>query len=237
MSDSNDKAERIERLRAIVNDDFDRISGTEDPFRILNVGADVTWDEAAAMYDRFERFYRPENFQKLGDMELTRRALDVRRSVGRAIVEIQARLGADAAAAAGVEIDPDGRAMGDIYFRDGLTYLRLGDVDAAAEVFRRAADYDPGRGLILAYLAYTAHRQRPHDPAAIDECRVHMRRALELEPDGVDVQLLAARLFVKTGDFDAAARSIDAVRAIDPRHPKIGTLEDRLARARTNASG
>lgn len=234
-SDSGDKAVRIERLRSIVNEDYDRICATEDPFQILNLEPAAPWEEAAARYERYERFYRAENFQRLGDMDLTRKALDVRRAVGRAIVEIQSRVddSADGSEPPSLtEIDPDSRALGDIYYRDGLTYLRLGDLDASVDCLRRASEYDPARGIVLAYLAYTTYRRRPHDADGVEESRRNMVRATRMESHNADVHVLAARFFLKLGDVGPAIQSIERVRSLEPRHPKLGALEERLERAR-----
>lgn len=234
-TDSGDKAVRIERLRAIVNEDYERISATEDPWVVLNLEPSATWDEAAARYERYERFYRAENFQRLGDMDLTRKALDVRRAVGRAIVEIQGMM-ENSSPRSGKEppsisdLDPSSRALGDIYFRDGLTYLRLGDLDAALDCFQRATEYDPARGLILAYHAYTAFRRRIHDPDVIAESRRSMLQAARMEDDNPDVHVLVARFFLKIREREPAVEAIERVRQLDPDHSKLDVLEQRLAK-------
>ena len=230
---SSDKADRIERLRAVVNEDYERIAAVEDPYKILNLDPGATWSEAAQRYERYERFYRAENFQRLGDMDLTRKALDVRRDVGRAIVEIQSMMdsppdGADPPSIS--ELDPDSRALADIYYRDGLTYLRLGDLDSSVEYLRRAAEHDPSRGVVLAYLAYTTFRRRPQDPDAVEECRRNMLRATRMEADNADIHVLAARFFLKLGEQKSAAASIARVREIEPQHAKLGALDERLSR-------
>lgn len=237
VSDSGDKAVRIERLRAIVNEDYERISATEDPYRVLNLETGAPWDEAAARYERYERFYRAENFQRLGDMDLTRKALDVRRAVGRAIVEIQGMVDevADGDSPPSIsDLDPDSRALGDIYYRDGLTYLRLGDLDSSVECLQRASEYDPASGIVLAYLAYTTFRRRPHDADGIDESRRNMSRATRMDADNADVHVLAARFFLKLGEVDPAVESIERVRLLQPTHPKLTALEERLERARAS---
>lgn len=234
-SDSGDKADRIDRLRAIVNEDYDRIGKTEDPFVVLNLEPDATWEQAAARYERYERFYRAENFQKLGDMDLTRKALDVRRMVGRAIVEIQGFIEngtADDSEPPSIgELDPNSRALGDIYYRDGLTYLRLGDIDSAVDCLRTASEYDPSRGIILAYLAYTTFRRQMNNPDIIDESKRNMIRSVRMEPNNADVHVLVARFYLKLREFEPAIESMDRVRELDPEHPKLETLEKRLARA------
>lgn len=226
-----DTSARIERIRAVVNEDFERISKSEDPFVILNIDPDIRWEEAAARYERYERFYRAENFQRLGDMDLTRKAMDIRRAVGRAIVEVQGLTVGEPVGAPPSEVDevdPDERAMGDIYFRDGLTYLRLGDLDTARDAFRKSHDSDPGRGIALAYLGYTSFRRRIHDEELQQETRETMAAAIRLAPTDPDVHVLAARFHLKIGDTDAARAAIQRVERLEPAHPKLGKLHARL---------
>lgn len=234
-SDAEDKAIRIERLRSIVNEDHERVCATEDPFRILNIETGAPWEEAAERYERYERFYRAENFQRLGDMDLTRKALDVRRAVGRAIVEIQGLLDDSSSQSTPPsisELDPDSRALADIYYRDGLTYLRLGDLDSSVECLQRACEHDPARGIVLGYLAYASYRRRPHDIDGVEDSRRSMAQALRMDAENADMHVLAARFFLKLGEVEAAVQSIARVREIAPRHPKLAALDERLTRAR-----
>ena len=85
----DERAERIERIREIVREDFDRVQQASSPFGVLNLTEDATLEEVHERYQRYERFYRAENFQRLGNMDLTRKALDVRRAVGTAMGKIQ----------------------------------------------------------------------------------------------------------------------------------------------------
>lgn len=240
-SESSDKAVRIERLRAIVNEDYERITNTEDPYVVLNLDSSADWETAAARYERYERFYRAENFQRLGDMDLTRKALDVRRAVGRAIVEIQGAMEDRADVSGGTEerppsfseLDPNSQALGDIYFRDGLTYLRLGDLDSALDCLQRAKEYDPTRGLLLAYHAYTSFRRRTTDPDTVEESRRSMLQAARMEPNDPDVHVLVARFFLKIKDVEQSVKSIERVRKLSPKHPKLSVLEQRLEKAKS----
>ncbi len=234
-SDS-EKAARLERIRSIVNEDFERIVATEDPFVILNLEPDTSWDEAASRYERYERFYRAENFQRLGDMDLTRKALDIRRAVGRAIVEVQATLEEQAntderGTAVGLpDVDPNSAALGEVYFKDGLTYLKLGDLDMACECFRRACDYDPSQGLPLGYLSYTNFRRRMNEPEVVDETRKSLVQATRMDPRNADVFVLVARFHMKLGEKNEARDAIEKVETISPEHPKLDRLYERLDR-------
>ena len=228
------KSERVERIRRMVKDDFGRISDTEDPWVILNISPDASWESVASKYERYERFYRSENFQKLGDMELTRQALDIRRAVSRAMVEIESQVGmkssevVDDPASQILDVDLDAFAMGDIYFRDGLTYLRLGDFDESMVCFRRSCDHDPTRGIAHAYRTYTHFRQYYNDPRVVEDARKNMAQATRLGPKDPDICVLVARFHLKLNEKELAQSAIAKVAELNPDHPKLEKLRLRL---------
>lgn len=231
------KEERIERVRGIVTEDFDRISSGDDPFTILNLSRDATIDEAKDRYERYEKFYRAENFQRLGDMDLTRKALHIRRAIGRAMVTIQGELvnaqsleNVDPADSQPIipEVDEDCAALSDIYFRDGLTYLKLRDLNSAVDCLQRAVDYDPGRGDVLAYFAYARFKLRHNDPKVAKESREQLDRAAQMNPNNVDIFLLRTRFGINTETPSFAREALETVKRIRPEHAKIPKLERRL---------
>ncbi len=237
-SDPSKNGDRATKIRSMVTDDYERISKTDDPFVILNLSRDVSLDEVRSRYERYEKFYRAENFQRFGDMDLTRKALDIRRAIGRAMVSIQSALGGDSAEMAASssdeipvlpQVDDDCAALGDIYFRDGLTYLKLRDLNSAEECLQRAVDYDPSRGIILAYLGYTQFKLRDNDPAVVDESSRKLKRAAKMEPDNAEIFVLMARFGINTGRGDLATSALDNVEKLRPKHPKLSKLKQRLA--------
>lgn len=230
-----EREERIERIQAIVEEDYQRIQDTRDPYVVLNLDSTVDFEEVRDRYERYERFYRAENFQRLGNMDLTRKALDVRRAIGRAMVQIQSKQGQGGAAPIPSlnqdpelpDVDEDAAAMGDIYFRDGLSYLRLGDYGAAHDYFQRASDYDPSRGIILANLAYTQFKLDPTSPDVIDETGRNLRRAASMDPDNAEVFVLAARFGINTQDEEMAGSAIERIEELAPGHPRLKRLKKR----------
>jgi len=232
-SDPRDKSQRIDRIRAIVLEDYERVTASDDPYVVLNLPTTSTWEEATARYERYERFYRAENFQRLGDVDLTRKALDIRRVVGRAIIDIQGILESGQSDSESAEqvsntgmlvLDPNAAALADIYFRDGLTFLKLGDLDSAHDCFRTGSDYDPTRGSLLAYRAYTSFRKNLLDPQVADEARKNIYQATRMDPANADIWVLVARLHLKLKENDEAEAAIQKVRTLDPKHPKLGKL-------------
>ena len=232
------RGDRIERIKSIVEEDYHRIQATDNPYQILNLPDHASPEQVKDRYERYERFYRAENFQRLGNMDLTRKALDVRRSIGRAMVRIQAeqssqpepaskptkRPGADTDLPS---VDPDAAAMGDIYFRDALSYLSIGDLSSACEYFQRACDYDPSRGIIRAHLAYTEFKRNPTHEETVKRAGRQLRMAADLAPNNVEVFALLARFGINDRDNELAHSAIKRMEALDPSHPQLARLKKR----------
>ena len=236
VDSSDEHTDRIERIRSIVREDFERIQETSDPYVVLNLTNEATMEEVRDRYDRYERFYRAENFQRLGNMDLTRKALDVRRAIGRAMVQIQSRPdtaskleqpSAQQVAPDLPDVDPEAEAMGDIYFRDGLTYLRLGDFNAAREYFQRACDYDPSRGIILANLAYTRFKLDPTNEPLQGQAGRGLKRAAKMEPNNPEIFALLARFGINTRNQEMSHRALKQLEALKPDHPLLPSLKKR----------
>lgn len=233
----SERASRIGRIQAIVQEDYERIQDNDDPFVILNLTATASAEEVRDRYERYERFYRADNFQRLGDMDLTRKALDIRRAIGRAMVEIQTQIDSDAEEERSMPapdsvpelpaVDPDAAAMGDIYFRDGLTLLRLGDFNAARDYLQRSCSYDPSRGIILANLAYTRFKLDPTDIEVVKSTGRNLNRAVTMEPDNPEILVLMARFGINSSDICMAHRAIKQLETIRPEHPRLDRLKKR----------
>lgn len=233
-SDTSGDGERLERIQAIVQEDYDRIQNTDDPYVVLNLSRQAAADEIRDRYERYERFYRAENFQRLGDMELTRKALEIRRTISEAMGEVESVFQNDdgeslesPSSIAATDIDDNQAAMGDIYFRDGLTYLRLGDLETAREYFERANDYDSTRGIILANFAYTRFKLDPTNEEVVREVEKKLSRAASMEPENPEIFTLLARFGINTRKQQMADRAITRLEALDPHHPRLPKLKKR----------
>lgn len=229
------QTERLDKIREMVQKDYARIAATSDPRTVLDVEPGALPAQVRERYEQYEKFYRAENFERLGDMDLTRKALEIRRAIGRAMSALETEFDSHAEAGSEVEIalpevDDDCAAMGDIYFRDGLTFLRLGDLNAALDCLRRAVDYDPSRGLLLAYRAYVEFKLGPNDPDVVESTGEDLRHACRMQPEDAEIHVLLCRYGINTGDAAMARRALDAVADLAPDHPKRERLERRLER-------
>ena len=229
---TDERAERIERIREIVREDFDRVQKAASPFEVLNLQEGVDIEEVRDRYQRYERFYRAENFQRLGNMDLTRKALDVRRAIGKAMGEIQQCLEAlkeddQPTQAFQPDLDPDDAAMANIYFRDGLTYLRLGDFHGALNYLQLAHEFHPSRGIVLAHLAYTRFKLSPTNPKIVDAVSQQLRDAVELEPKNGEIYAILARFRINTSDQSGAHQALEMLESYAPNHPLLSSLKKR----------
>ena len=238
--DQGPRQQRLARVKEIVDEDFERVAMAASPHDILGVAEHDPLHHINERFERYERFYRAENFQRLGDLELTRKALEIRRAMGRAIVDIRRQVQQRApreevkrrVGGLGTPV-PEGatedeRALGDIYLRDGITYLHLGDIITANHCFERAALYDNTRAITMAYLGYVTYKRYLYDPRAVQEARSLLDRAAELDPMDPEVFVLRGRFFARLRDPEALEDAVEHVRHLDPVHPLLDKLERKL---------
>jgi len=229
-------SDKLERIRNIVQDDYTRIVSAKSPFEILNVSDGESLAHIEERYDRLEKFYRAENFQRLGDLDLTRRALDIRRAIGRAINELRKRGHRVGAARSSAEehdaslFMPDGDryALGEIYLRDGMTFLQLGDLTEACSLLGRAVEYNSEHGIALAYLGYVTHKSRPYDSHTVTRALGYLDRAAEIAPNEPDIFVLRGRFFAKQQDVVGLRATIKHIEQINPAHPMLDRLQRKL---------
>lgn len=218
-----------DQIRRIVDRDYRRIDEAGDALRALGLeeGADPT--EITDKFQQYEQFYRVENFQRFEDGELTRKALVIRKTLSRAVVELQGaaregRSSGDFEPKLVESVDAEHAAMAEIYFRDGITWLKLEDLEHAVECFERSMEHDPSRGVTLAYHAYARYRQDPGDETVEERCRESFRTAAIIEPQNADVHVLKTRFGVNVGEPEMVREGLERVRELNPEHPAVGEL-------------
>ncbi len=220
---------QIEKVRQVVDRDHGRVVGADDPWAVLGLEREASPAEINRRFEQYEQFYRADNFERFDDKDLTRKALEVRKRISRAVVEVQAAARSDGGRGAEEarvvqSIDPDSRALADIYFRDGITWMKLDDLESAIECFQRSMDHDPGKGVPLAYHAFACFERTPQDRSVIEECRESFRTAAIIDPESPEVHVLRARFAIRTGDAATARDSIERLRELEPNHPAVGEL-------------
>jgi tetratricopeptide (TPR) repeat protein len=220
---------QIDKIRRVVARDHKRMTGTDDPWKVLGLSRDATSSQINQRFERYEEFYRADNFERFDDKELTKQALEVRKRVSRAVVELQAADQTDGGVSSEharvlQSIDPDSQALADIYFRDGIAWMKLEDLDSAIACFQRSMDHDPGRGVPLAYHSFARFEREPDNAEIIAECRESFRTAAMIEPSNPEIHVLRARFAIRSGHREMAQKSIRKVRDLEPGHPAVGEL-------------
>ena len=233
----DDRLARLEKIRDIVQEDFGRVLQAQNAYEVLNTTKAEDLHDIEERYHRYERFYRPENFQRLGDIDLTRKALDIRRAIGRAILDIRQDKANRPATAAPhgqshdaslFSLNEDKTAMADIYKRDGMTYLKLGDLGAAYQFFKTSVDLNSNDGLALAYLGYTLHKSKFFEPSAREDAQELLDRAAQINPNNPDIFILRGRFFARLKDIPNLHATIEHIEHIDPTHAMIDRLQRKL---------
>ena len=230
---SNDRQSRFEKIQEIVLEDLTRIQQASTPFVILNSKEYEPIELIEERYEKYERFYRPENFQRLGDIDLTQKALGIRRKLGHAIEEIrrivqQRSTNENPAVSSGYAslfVSDDDRAMGSLYFRDALAYIQLGDLNEAYTLLQSAISYDQTSGLAKAYLGYMTFKRRAYVDNAIEQARALLAEAASLSPEDCDVFVLRGRFFARMGDLEDLMKTISQIEQLEPAHPMLDRLQ------------
>ena len=222
------EAAQVDKIRRVVERDHNRVTDADEPWSVLGLERGAGAAEINQRFERYEQFYRAENFKRFDDNDLTRKALEIRKMISRAVVELQAaREGGgsnDIDSPALESIDPDSQALAEIYFRDGITWMKLEDLDSAVDCFQRSMDHDPSKGVTLAYHAFARYQRNSEDAEVVAECRESFRTASIIGSDNPEIHVLQARFALETNNPGMAKEGIDNLRAVEPSHESIGEL-------------
>jgi Flp pilus assembly protein TadD len=111
----------------------------------------------------------------------------------------------------------------------GTLYGQHGDMDAALDPLRRAAELEPQSPQMQYNLAFTYYRM-----GRFDDARAPLAKALERWPDLFPLKSLYGAVMVKLGDDLAAYQALRGAHEINPQDPRtVGLLyETTLALAR-----
>lgn len=238
-----EKKSRISKIREIVLEDLQRIQHTTSPYVMLNSSEQDALEVIEQRFEKYERFYRPENFQRLGDIDLTRKALDIRVRIGQAIEEVRIlshqrptletlSVASHAEVSSASAVSDDDCAMGDIYFRDAMAFIQLGDLNEAYNLLERSIDHDDQRGISHAYLGYMTFKRRAYIADAIDVARDLLDRAAHLDRGDCDVFVLRGRFFARMGELNELERVIEHIETLDPTHPTLDRLQRKARQLR-----
>jgi len=212
--------QQIRRIYDVVLRDYRRVSECDNPYEALRVARSDSLDVIRRRYERFERFYRPENFQRLGDSKLFQLAVEIRQALARSMAEIEAFNNASSSmlgtSMGGGTSEAFGRGaswfepaetkdpLAHIFFNDALTYLRLGDLDEGEHHFRRAVEAEPANSMYQAYVIWTTYLKAGRSREAGQSAQDTLNRLVERYPSEDTAFHFLAHIFREEGDLEKA---------------------------------
>lgn len=233
---------KFDAMKDQMQTELERMYKAETSLEVLGFKAEgekVTWHQILARYNRFERMYRPSYYEALQDRDYAMYAADIRREIGRALSQLRAEmneLGEITDDHLEIEnphsVDPDSTALAALFFEDGMTYLRLGDLRTACDMLKRSCETDPTKGLPLAYYAYSVYRRDRNVAGVEEETKRMLAESIRVSPDNSDIYLIVARFHLKCLRVEKAERAIGRARRLDAKNPNIQSVEGTLEKVK-----
>jgi DNA-binding response OmpR family regulator len=235
-----DGQDQLRRIYDVVLRDFRRIQEVSNPYEALCVSRTEPVDVIRRRYERFERFYRPENFQRIGDSKLYSLAVEIRQALARAMAEIEnssALSGLGERPSTGVSFGPtsswfeppsNNHPLAQILFNDGLTYLRLGDFLEADLHFRRAVDEAGANGMFDAYIVWTAYLKANRSVDAAGTARLALEKLVERYPGEDTAYHFLAHIHRELGHLEHAVSYYRKAAELNPENRSARLFLKRL---------
>ncbi|OIP37717.1 MAG: hypothetical protein AUK47_13085 [Deltaproteobacteria bacterium CG2_30_63_29] len=241
-SDVKDKRsdEQLRRIYDVVLRDYRRVLDRTSPFEVLRVSSNDNLDVIRRRYERFERFYRPENFQRLGDSKLYQLAIEIRQALARAMAEIEAgvssspgisNMNANVSFGRGLSwFEPEtSDPLAQIFFNDGLTYLRISDFEESASHFQRSIELEPQNGMFKTYLVWTAFLKGDRTQQAAETARRDLEELLLAYPEEDTVYHFLAHIHREEGNLELAVSFYRKAAEINPDNRSARLFLQRLS--------
>ena len=201
-----DRDDKLETLGGIVERDYRRVQKADDPFLVLDVAPDASFDDIENQFERYERFYTADKFESLENEKLAAKRDELLEAFEDAFDKIRKKFSAnqsrleesggedveDELALTVTEEKLERDILADTYFNDGLTYHDLEDLDRAASCFQKALDYRDGKSGIEAFSKLISYE--------IDQLAEHLRDLRNEEGDNPAVQAANLILDDRRGD-------------------------------------
>jgi DNA-binding response OmpR family regulator/tetratricopeptide (TPR) repeat protein len=232
----------IQRIYEMVLKDYRRVIESSNPYDILRVARNEPIALIRKRYEQFERFYRPDHFSRLGDDKLHKLAVDIRQAMARAMVEIEAgtvieRSGTnDMSSGFSKRTGWGDSLVGDvddplaqIFFNDGLTYLRVSDYTEAVAHFQRAIESVPGKASFKTHLIWGEFLRDGRSREAANKARQSLERMLDQHPEEDTVYHFLAHIHREDGDLERAVSYYRKAAELNPNNRSARLFLQRLA--------
>lgn len=236
VSSSDVKKSQLQRIYDVVLRDYRRAVEYTSPYDVLRVSNSDTIEVIRRRFERFERFYRPENFQRLSDSKLYKLAIEIRQIMARAMADIEG----DSNATSSVTNRPILRSdsnehseamdpLAQIFFNDALTYLRIADYEEAKYHFDRACSIIPNHATYLAYIIWTDFLKAGRNPTAAAAAKLELQNLIKHHPGNDTAYHFLAHIFREEGRLDMAIRFYQRASDLNPSNRSAALFLERLS--------
>ena len=207
-----DSGRKFERIRQMVEEDQGRIVRAKSPYQVLGLAEGSGTTEVTARFQRFSRFYRPENFERIGDDELVSTARELLAAFRNAATEILGKAPAEiplsqdrkSSPSVSRKISADEQVLADVFFDDGSTYLKLGDIGGALAQFNRSTKLAPDNPRYLAYAGWCTYQANRDNPTGVSEAKQTLLSVLKLDSRNDRALYFLGCLYEDSGRLDRA---------------------------------
>ena len=207
-----DSGRKFERIRQMVEEDQSRVTRSRSPYQMLGLAEGSGTTEVTARFQRFSRFYRPENFERIGDDELVATARELLAAFRNAATEILGKAPAElplsqdrkSNPSVSQKISADEQVLAEVFFDDGSTYLKLGDVQGALAHFKRSTRLVPDSARYLAYTGWCTYQADKKNPTGVSEAKQTLLSVLKLDSRNDRALYFLGCLYEDSGRLDRA---------------------------------
>jgi tetratricopeptide (TPR) repeat protein len=225
----------------MVLKDYRRVIEATNPYDILRVTRHEAISLIRRRYEQFERFYRLDNFSRLGDDKLYKLAIEIRQAMARAMVEIEAS--AALGRAPGDDVNSgfskqtwsavEGAShvddpLAQIFFSDGLTYLRISDYPEAVAHFQRAIERVPNKASVKTHLIWAEFLRDGRSRESAKAAKQSLEGMLSQHPNEDSIYQFLAHISREEGDLDRAVTYYRKAAELNPNNRSARLFLQRL---------
>ncbi|MBH23927.1 MAG: hypothetical protein CMH57_05605 [Myxococcales bacterium] len=234
-------ADRHAWLHHLVELEHHRVLNARSPEALLEVPDDADNREIHAAYMALERFTHSDNFTDFA--ELRPMAREVRRLVEGAMRQfipeqpISRPTSLRSIRSSGIWDPPQTRdpstqhALAHVLFLDGMTYLKLADLDEAHEHFEQAHQLHPEEARYLAFLGWSLYL-RSYNTDDRETGRKAVLEAMHRDPELDLTYVILGNIYVREGQQLRALNLYRKAVTLNPRNKdarkRLRRLEDEL---------
>ncbi len=181
--------QKFGRIRQMVKEDHARVARASNAYAVLGLAEGSGTAEVTARFQRFCRFYRPENFERIGDEELLGTVRELLAAFRNAATEVLGKVPMELPMSqdkrktqtTGRATSEDEKVLAEVFFADGSTYLKLKDLKEAVAHFKRCTTLVPDNPKYLAYDGWATYKAGKDDAAKVAQAKQTLLSVLKLD--------------------------------------------------------